>query len=262
MPHKLFVVPYKSGSKSAKALAQAVNAKRIKREGSNYRPRSNHVLINWGCGLNNIPTCLLGAPASPILNTFVAVSRASNKLECFRALEEAGVSIPPYTNSRDTACDWIEDGDTVVCIAILQGHSGEGITIISEDNNTEVPNNPLYTKYIKKAEEYRIHVFQGTIITRQRKARRTDVPAEEVNWKVRNLAGGFIFARNQEHEIPQCVLDAALASIEALELDFGAVDIIYNAHSEKAYVLEINTACGLEGTTLQEYANAILEAVQ
>jgi D-alanine-D-alanine ligase-like ATP-grasp enzyme len=141
---------------------------------------------------------------------------------------------------------------------VLQGHSGEGIVVCSPEDETDLPRAPLYTQYIKKKEEYRLHVFEGTIITRQRKARKTAVADEDVNWKVRNVAGGFIFARNQEHAIPACVEQAALDSILAVGLDFGAVDIIYNAHSQQCYVLEINTACGLEGTTLTEYTNAIL----
>jgi D-alanine-D-alanine ligase-like ATP-grasp enzyme len=37
-------------------------------------------------------------------------------------------------------------------------------------------------------------------------------------------------------------------------LDFGAVDVIWNAQKEKPYVLEINTAPGLEGQTIADYA--------
>jgi D-alanine-D-alanine ligase-like ATP-grasp enzyme len=37
-------------------------------------------------------------------------------------------------------------------------------------------------------------------------------------------------------------------------LDFGAVDIIYNAKRNECYVLEVNTAPGLEGTTVEKYA--------
>jgi D-alanine-D-alanine ligase-like ATP-grasp enzyme len=36
-------------------------------------------------------------------------------------------------------------------------------------------------------------------------------------------------------------------------LDFGAVDVIWNEKEDKYYVLEVNTACGLEGTTLDKY---------
>ena len=45
--------------------------------------------------------------------------------------------------------------------------------------------------------------------------------------------------------------------MESIGLDFGAVDVIYNGHSNRAYVLEINTAPGLTGTTLDNYAAAL-----
>jgi D-alanine-D-alanine ligase-like ATP-grasp enzyme len=49
----------------------------------------------------------------------------------------------------------------------------------------------------------------------------------------------------------------AIQAINALSLDFGAVDIIYNQHENKYYVLEINTAPALAGTTLDSYVSAI-----
>ena len=37
-------------------------------------------------------------------------------------------------------------------------------------------------------------------------------------------------------------------------LTFGAIDVIWNEHQQKAFVLEINTAPGIEGTTVEKYA--------
>ena len=190
-----------------------------------------------------------------MLNRPDVVGRATNKLHFFEMLQGQDINIPEFTTDREVALDWIDDGKDIVCRATLTGHSGEGITIIDTESEDQVPEVPLYTRYVKKAEEYRIHVMGTTIISKQRKARRRDVPDDQVNWKVRNVAGGFVFARNEDHTYPKCVLDAALKAIEISQLDFGAVDIIYNASQEKAYVLEINTACGLEGTTLEDYKN-------
>jgi len=49
----------------------------------------------------------------------------------------------------------------------------------------------------------------------------------------------------------------SIAAVDALCLDFGAVDIIYNEHEDKYYVLEVNSAPGLEGTTLEKYVEAL-----
>ena len=119
-------------------------------------------------------------------------------------------------------------------------------------------NAPLYVKYVKKQQEYRVHVFNGSVIDVQRKMRRTDTPDADVNWQVRNHCNGFIFGR-EGVELPDTALTMCVDSVSVLGLDFGAVDIIYNAHEDKYYVLEVNTACGLTGTTLEVYTAAIQE---
>jgi glutathione synthase/RimK-type ligase-like ATP-grasp enzyme len=113
----------------------------------------------------------------------------------------------------------------------------------------------LYVEYIKKKEEYRVHVAFGHIIDVQRKGRNRDVPDEDVNWQVRNHGNGFIYMRGGV-DIPDCCRSLALAAVESLGLDFGAVDVIWNEHEDRWYVLEVNTAPGLSGTTLEKYADA------
>ena len=48
-------------------------------------------------------------------------------------------------------------------------------------------------------------------------------------------------------------------AINACQLDFGAIDMayVYNEHSgeHEAYVIEVNSAPGLEGTTLHNYVS-------
>jgi hypothetical protein len=46
----------------------------------------------------------------------------------------------------------------------------------------------------------------------------------------------------------------ALRAVLALNLDFGAVDVIYNQHRDRAYVLEVNTAPGIAEYTTNVYA--------
>ncbi len=77
-------------------------------------------------------------------------------------------------------------------------------------------------------------------------------------WKVRNNANGFIFARNGDAlgDVPDDVLQQAIDGVTSLGLDFGAADVIYNERSSLAYVLEVNTAPGLEVTTLDNYSAA------
>ncbi len=99
-----------------------------------------------------------------------------------------------------------------------------------------------------------VHARNGEVLDVQRKARKKEVPDEQVTWKIRNLAGGFIFARGDCNP-EEGVKEQAVKAVDALGLDFGAVDIIYTKKKE-VLVLEVNTACGLVGTTLDKYVEA------
>ena len=249
---RLFVLPYQRSSVSARDLQRSLDesytCRRMLLTGGTFPQRSNDVIINWGRagGVRGIV---------PTLNSYDAINRSGNKLLAFKDLERGGVSIPPFTTSKNMAADWLEQGSTVVERHALRGHSGQGIEI--KRGSDELSDCPLYVKYVSKQDEYRVHVFNNTIIDVRQKRRRRSVPDDKVNWQVRNERGGFVYAK-QNVNPDQKVLEQAILAVKASGLDFGAVDIIWNQSSNAAYVLEINTACGLEGSTLVNYTDAIL----
>lgn len=244
------IYPYQDTSPSARALAAALGIKRLYKEGKDLHVAGS--IINWG----NSALYRNFTYEQEFFNHPDAVAKAVNKLETFKALE-GRVGIPKWTEDEEEALVWIEEGFDVVCRSVLNGHSGEGITICKHEDGDIITEVPLYTQYIKKKEEYRVHVFRGKIIFKQRKARKKEVPDDQVNWQVRNLDGGFIFA-NKNVELPAVALQSAVAAVDCLGLDFGAVDIILG-NDGAYYVLEVNTACGLQGSTLQAYADAFKE---
>jgi hypothetical protein len=63
-----------------------------------------------------------------------------------------------------------------------------------------------------------------------------------------------VFSRTGIREIPE-VTQLAIKAVQALGLDFGAVDVVFA--DGKASVLEVNSAPGLKGQTLVSYANAV-----
>lgn len=243
----MFIIGYKKGSRSVSALKTELGIKSIKLEASRFKGAPHKKVINWGA--STLPDAV---KACQVINPEESVALAANKLRSFRAMEET-VSIPDFTTDRAVAQGWIENGGVVVCRTKLSGHSGEGIVIAETVDQLVAA--PLYVKYVKKQQEYRVHMMHGEVLDVQRKARRLETPDEEVNWKVRNLAGGFIYAR-EGFETPEQVIEEAFAAVDALGLDFGAVDVIYNERENTAYVLEVNTAPGLTGTTLTKYAEA------
>lgn len=261
------IYPYKSGSTSARLLSEELRlrghrAKRVRPDG-NYRYWSNHLAISWGNSRN--PEWPSVRNAERIwLNRPESVYTASNKLRSFIAMREAGVSIPEFTTNASEVHDSLGTSYGLEWLARtkLSGHSGEGIVPIMGGQEYgpegEVwPRAGLYVKYIKKMHEYRVHVFRGEVIDIQQKRKRREVPNEEVDYQIRNHRNGWIYARNDISTPNDLVLTEAAKAVSSLRLDFGGVDVIWNEHSQQAYVLEVNTAPGLEGSTLTNYTNAI-----
>lgn len=244
---KFRVYPYKQGSAGAKTLAVALDGKVLKLAGSLWKPRLGDVVVNWGAG--NVPQF---GPAH-VLNQ--NVTDAQCKLATFAKLHPAGVRVPQFTADKDMAAQWLNEGKTVVCRTKLRGHSGDGIIIAK--NKEELVNAPLYTQYVKKKDEYRVHVLGDKAFFIQRKARKLDV--EQPNWEIRNLAGGFVFAEVEENDVPADVIKQAVDTIAALNIDFGGVDVMWNEREGAAYVLEVNTACGLEERTADRYKAALVD---
>lgn len=239
---RVIILPYKMRSSSGRALKGALLAEGIrcfrKRQTDAFKTRDSDLLIYLG-GTTIIPNT-----RGRILNT--NRSLAQNKLRAFQALE--GLSVVPWTTDKYVAAEW----DKCVVRHSLNGHSGDGIEIV--DKGQPIPNAPLYTKYVKKTYECRIHVFNGSVIDAQIKKRRAD--AEETNNLVRNIHTGWVYCR-EGFEAPEAGKQLAIQACAALGLDFGAVDLIYNQHYNQFYILEVNTAPGLEGTTLANYVKAI-----
>ena len=247
-----FMYAYNANSEGAINLSQSLGVRRIRHENSRFRGSPNKTVINWGS--SQLPDEITGCQ---IINSPEAVGICSNKLTFFQHVERR-VQIPEFTHDIDVARSWIRDEAIVICRRRLQGHGGDGIVVATNEDQLE--NVRLYTRYIPKRNEYRVHVLRGRVIGVQRKALQEGAERHENTFRIRNAQNGFIFARNEDHQVPECVTEQALAAVNAVEgLDFGGVDVIYNERRNAAYVLEINTAPGITGTTVEEYTNAFRE---
>lgn len=235
-------------SKGARALADELDAYLIRHERSRYKGRPRRVVINWGA--SELPD---EVHRSTVINPPLRLKFMTDKLKFFRLVHKKA-RVPDWTDDKTVAEGWLRDGHDVVCRAVLNGHSGVGITLVKPGK--KLPDVPLYTKYVPKMSEFRIHIVGDAVVDVQRKAARRGVPEGEINWQIRNLAGGFVYSR-QNVVCPQDVKDQALAAFAVTKLHFGAVDVVWNQKQKKAYVLEINTAPGLEGETVVKYAEAL-----
>lgn len=285
----LRIYPYKVGSASAGQLRDELGGRIIRLKNSTYRPRDRHVVLNWG---NSRTPDWWGQGDTTYLNSPECVAIAADKLRCLEALRGSDVPTVPFTTSEHDAQDWLDDGHKVYARHSLAGHSGDGIVVHSPhpdsnevyniaerldnlgyDSITErlltthseetpsVDSAPLYTRGVTNTGEYRVHVLGGDVILYQKKSRRVDengniVTAEGEAADVRNLASNWVYRTGNLRRLER-VEDLAVNAVEALGLDFGAVDIIKD-EGGNVYVLEVNTAPGLGNSqTLAAYTTAL-----
>lgn len=246
---KIRIEPYKTWSGGAKRLGLRCGILRATRK-QVERHGDFDIIINWGRSEGRFNGEYVNKPE--------AVQLASDKLQAAQRLGNYGIEQPDYTTDKEVAEGWLRDGDSVVARKLLRANSGRGIVLVSPEDEVSLPVAPLYTKYIPKTTEFRVHVLADRVIDVQEKKRNREVPDDEVNWQIRNHCNGFVFARDGV-VLPDCVRDAAVRAVSVLGLDFGAVDLGYNAKRDKCRVYEVNTAPGLEGSTLDAYYEAFLE---
>ena len=244
---------YNQRSGGSKELSKALEIPRLRHEESKFVGSAGKTIINWGS--TELPAEVMKCR---VLNRPDRVALSVNKASAFANFRDNGVSHPEWYTSRADAIRALEAGNMVFARTQLRAHSGNGIAIMDPDHpDTWEVTAQLYVKYIPKRNEYRVHVMRGEVIDIQRKGLREELRGREgVNFKVQNLANGFIFVRNDGREVPADVRTVAVQAVNGLGLDFGAADIIWNERQGRAYCLEVNTAPGLVGTTIENYASA------
>lgn len=238
-----------------------LRALRIARERSVFKGRADDLIVNWGRGSgNDYLEARVGLGG--VLNKTQNVALATNKLKSFQAME-GNVNTVEWTADREQAQVWIDAGLPVYARTKLQGHSGEGIVVCSREalgdvggieTSVGLVEAKLYTKgFNNQRREFRIHIMNGVPTFVQQKKRRE-------NWRdnalysnvVRNFHTGWVYAAMDIHPNDKSLAEAVKA-VTAHGLDFGAVDVI--TRGDDAWVLEVNTAPGNEGTNTEYYAD-------
>ena len=250
-----------SGTKIAEALGIKIYTPKI-------RPKCilPYHIINYGC--STIPW-LSNDDNVVVINKPESIHKACNKHLTFKLLAYQEIPCPIFTTNINEAAQWFDIPKTIVfCRTLLSASKGKGIVVARRPE--ELVDAPLYTLYIPKSEEYRFHVAFNKVIHIQKKKKLT---AEELTARnitnieplVRNVTNGYVFSSNLELELDDdgsykdpkyfMMTEHAIHSIQALGLDFGAVDLIVGKDG-RTYVLEVNTAPGIEGITLERYISA------
>jgi hypothetical protein len=259
---KFLIASWNNGT-AARALAEALDCKLMKKDSTSPIPRSVTHVINLGIGTESEGFHRLRT-ANNLVNSPLAVYHAQSKLRTFQRVRTAALP-PHWTDARDANYACLVDGKTVVARTLDRGSSGAGIVVVTPEQaraGRGVPRAALYTQAIEKRREYRVHVgrIDGVwrVIDVTRKIRRPGV--DDTNRPfIWNHDNDFIFVRNGicARTIPNELISRAQQAVDDLGLQFGAVDIVVEKggpiNRARCYVLEVNTSPGMEGTTLERY---------
>lgn len=231
---------YDPNSESGLALARALGVQTIRHTGSTFKGFGKKVL-NWGC--SDLP---LQVRRAEVFNKEHCVDWAINKIKSFSHMTENGVRTVPWTTDVRVAQGWKDAGDRVFVRTRVKGKDGEGLGEAGERVDA-VLGARLWTKFIRAEKEYRINVVRTYCAEfhewLHEDACQRKVPLDgfsgRINPDIKTSSNGYGF-KFVTRNIPRDVIWQAHAAIDALELDFGGVDVLWDG--TQAYVLEVNTA--------------------
>jgi len=162
-----------------------------------------------------------------------------NKFKELATLAAAGVPVPAHSLTKKA--DWLA----------RRFHHREANDLLAG-----LTHGDYYVEYVETRHEHRIHVFNGESIRVAMKVPRIDNPHP----KFRSWQAGWRFGVNPEYTrmLPPKARDYAVQAVKALGYEFGAVDIA-TTNAGKAIVWEVNSGPGIEGSTVDCYAKAVIK---
>lgn len=246
MKRRVIIVPWsKKVCKGARTVAEAagVPCKGIK--ALKYLEPAD-IYINWGYyGVNFVVS---GQVVNRTHNTGIS----ANKITTLMMLRNAEIRVPWFTTSTFEAREYmLETGKPLLARTKIRGRQGRGIHLIEDVD--QLIRAPLYTEFINKTEEYRVHAWKYSAIDIVRKGEPAN--STTIVWSFHN---GCRFKHELDLKPSMVGQLAAIGakSIGVIGLDFGAVDIIRKG--KMFYVLEVNTAPGVGiPKTITAYASQI-----
>jgi hypothetical protein len=218
------------------------------------RSRMNHLLMTNPSKTGEALDALLQDAALPFLINWTGAiaehpdfevlneKSRTNKLAQLIRLDHQGVKVVPY--SLVPMAGWLprtrdhQQGRDFTDLRWLEGD--------------------FWTYRIPADDEWRLHFFKtakgnmrllrsGIKLPRV-KGFHPWVRSHRLGWKISYTGGA-----------PKAAVEEARKAMQALDLDFGAVDVLVQPSTGEVWVLEVNTCPGLDSGTLSIYANSFLE---
>ena len=224
----------KSGS--LKRLAQALSTALGYKVWRSTKPRVNRIHLKYGDSVD--------------------------KLTQYKWFQQQGLSALEFTTDGLVADTWVhEDGCVVFGRKLLNASCGDGIVIFKPGDIDGCHGCPVYTKYKPKKREFLVHVFKDKVVAIVEKRRKKDSTGDT---KIRNLANGYVFCEEVDitEDFKARIEALALASAKVCSSDFKGVDLGYNQKMDDLFVIEVNSAPGIEGSNVGKYVEVIKNHVQ
>lgn len=181
------------------------------------------------------------------------------KIEQYQFFQQQQIPALDFTTDASKACEWLNQDLCVVGRKLTHASEGKGIVLMEGDVNQVFQQCPVYTLYKKKKKEFRVHVFKDQVVHVLEKRKRADFEGES-NPKIRNTANGYVFCSENVIE-PDGIRELALKARKVTNSDFAGVDIGYNEKRNELFVIEVNSAPGIEGSNVDRYVQTILQAI-
>lgn len=213
---------------------------------------THDLIIRWGTRRS------ASTRNTDVLNPRRKIRANTDKRNAMEVMDDAGVPVPEYVDSARNVGHPM-DGEELAypVLGRAESHSqGSDINLIMQERDIQLTDNDFYVQYYPTQMEYRVQVFGGEVVKLHEKRLQTSA-ANEGNYTpyIRNHQKQWVFV-NPRGSTPDEVTEYAIQAVNALDLDFGAVDVIHTEeHGVK--VLEVNTAPTLDENNLRRYGETI-----
>jgi glutathione synthase/RimK-type ligase-like ATP-grasp enzyme len=163
--------------------------------------------------------------------------------------------------------------------------------------NNKLGKRGYFQNYVDVKEEYRLHIVLDQLIYAVKKTRRsnlTEAYVEQQSDKIKRMAEkkgvdinddtlkyaleyqgkkiagsdnivrsntrGWRFSSIKIENVPHDLIVESIKALRALDLEFGAVDCVIDTDG-KAWIIEVNTGPGLEGTSFKKYVETFAKVI-
>lgn len=192
---------------------------------------ADNKVINWG---NHI---LGKADYYFELNVPTAVALSSNKRMARKVLQNAGVPVP-------STWFWeTDEGAFFPCIARPpHHHAGRDFHVLNSWQDWQTLHSKenvrgwYFSAIFPKTHEYRVHAAHGKVLVTHEK------PLIEGELRANQAVNHESWRALKWSEYIPAVSQSALKAVEAVGLDYAAVDVMYNSKNGEVSVTEVNTS--------------------